>query len=153
MTPCPDGEIGKHSRLKICRPQGLAGSIPARGTTSSIAPVTHVPGVHNNSSPLRHTHVTCVRCNHCNSSGDAALRITMNLRALIRTSIEPGILRAVEAPSAVQKAPLDALVLVTEWKQCHQPYLRRTHASVRIPVMFNARNFYDAKQLVGQAFL
>jgi hypothetical protein len=28
----PDGEIGKHSRLKICRPQGLAGSIPARGT-------------------------------------------------------------------------------------------------------------------------
>ena len=28
----PDGEIGKHRRLKICRPQGLAGSIPARGT-------------------------------------------------------------------------------------------------------------------------
>ena len=28
----PDGEIGKHSRLKICRPCGLAGSIPARGT-------------------------------------------------------------------------------------------------------------------------
>jgi UDPglucose 6-dehydrogenase len=85
------------------------------------------------------------------------MRITMSLRARIRTSeqegIEPGILRAVEAPSAVQKPPLDALVLVTEWKQRHQPYLRRTHASVPIPVMFNARNFYDAKQLVGQAFL
>jgi hypothetical protein len=33
----PDGEIGKHSRLKICRPQGLAGSIPARGTIDAAA--------------------------------------------------------------------------------------------------------------------
>ena len=28
----PDGEIGRHKRLKISRPQGRAGSIPARGT-------------------------------------------------------------------------------------------------------------------------
>ena len=27
------GEIGKHNRLKICRPYGLAGSSPARRTT------------------------------------------------------------------------------------------------------------------------
>lgn len=27
------GEIGKHSRLKICRPRGLAGSSPAERTT------------------------------------------------------------------------------------------------------------------------
>ena len=27
------GEIGKHSRLKICRPHGLAGSSPAERTT------------------------------------------------------------------------------------------------------------------------
>ena len=26
---CGRGEIGKHSRLKICRPSGLAGSSPA----------------------------------------------------------------------------------------------------------------------------
>ena len=29
---CHGGEIGKLSRLKICRPTGLAGSSPARGT-------------------------------------------------------------------------------------------------------------------------
>ena len=28
----PGGEIGRHSRLKICRPLGRAGSIPASGT-------------------------------------------------------------------------------------------------------------------------
>ena len=32
---CPDGEIGRHKRLKISRPQGRAGSIPARGTINS----------------------------------------------------------------------------------------------------------------------
>jgi hypothetical protein len=30
---CARGEIGKHSRLKICRPRGLAGSSPAERTT------------------------------------------------------------------------------------------------------------------------
>lgn len=30
---CRDGEIGKHSRLKICRSKDLAGSIPAPGTS------------------------------------------------------------------------------------------------------------------------
>ena len=33
---CVCGEIGKHSRLKICRPQGPAGSSPARRTNSFI---------------------------------------------------------------------------------------------------------------------
>ena len=31
------GEIGKHSRLKICRPRGLAGSSPAERTTLHIS--------------------------------------------------------------------------------------------------------------------
>ena len=30
--PCQRGEIGIHSRFKICRPQGHAGSSPAVGT-------------------------------------------------------------------------------------------------------------------------
>lgn len=30
---CARGEIGKHSRLKICRLHGLAGSSPAERTT------------------------------------------------------------------------------------------------------------------------
>ncbi len=33
---CVCGEIGKHNRLKICRPQGLAGSSPARRTTPNL---------------------------------------------------------------------------------------------------------------------
>jgi hypothetical protein len=32
---CPDGEIGKHNRLKICRSKGLPGSSPGRGTKFS----------------------------------------------------------------------------------------------------------------------
>jgi hypothetical protein len=32
--PCPDGEIGRHTGLKIRRPKGCAGSTPARGTIS-----------------------------------------------------------------------------------------------------------------------
>ncbi len=32
MAACPDGEIGRHKRLKISRSKGRAGSIPARGT-------------------------------------------------------------------------------------------------------------------------
>jgi hypothetical protein len=31
----PDGEIGRHKRLKISRPQGCTGSIPVPGTTSA----------------------------------------------------------------------------------------------------------------------
>ena len=30
--PCSDGEIGKHTRLKISRPLGLVGSSPTRST-------------------------------------------------------------------------------------------------------------------------
>jgi hypothetical protein len=33
---CPDGEIGRRSRLKICRSQERAGSIPVPGTKSSF---------------------------------------------------------------------------------------------------------------------
>ncbi len=32
-TLCPDGEIGRHTRLKILRLNSCAGSIPAPGTT------------------------------------------------------------------------------------------------------------------------
>ena len=31
-THCPGGGIGRRSRLKICRSQGCAGSIPVPGT-------------------------------------------------------------------------------------------------------------------------
>ena len=31
-----DGEIGKRSRLKICRPEGHAGSTPAPGTNTLL---------------------------------------------------------------------------------------------------------------------
>ena len=33
-APCPDGETGRHKRLKISRLNGCAGSIPAPGTIS-----------------------------------------------------------------------------------------------------------------------
>ena len=32
MRACPDGETGRRSRLKICRPRGFPGSIPGPGT-------------------------------------------------------------------------------------------------------------------------
>ena len=35
-TLSPDGEIGRHKRLKISRPQGCAGSIPVPGTFEKL---------------------------------------------------------------------------------------------------------------------
>ena len=35
-TLSPDGEIGRHKRLKISRPHGRTGSIPVPGTSKSV---------------------------------------------------------------------------------------------------------------------
>src|SRR3989344_2751861 len=34
INSCPGGGTGIHYRLKICRPQGIEGSTPSRGTTN-----------------------------------------------------------------------------------------------------------------------
>ncbi len=47
----------------------------------------------------------------------------------------------------------DALVLVTEWKQFRQPDFVRIRASMRMPVLFDGRNIYAAKQLAELGFL
>ncbi|MFI8482794.1 UDP-glucose dehydrogenase family protein [Pseudomonas sp. NPDC078700] len=47
----------------------------------------------------------------------------------------------------------DALVLVTEWKQFRQPDFLRIRGIMRMPVLFDGRNIYDAKQLAELGFL
>ncbi|MFZ3206220.1 MAG: UDP-glucose/GDP-mannose dehydrogenase family protein [Pseudomonas sp.] len=47
----------------------------------------------------------------------------------------------------------DAVVLVTEWKQFRQPDFVRIRGSMRMPVLFDGRNIYDAKQLAELGFL
>ncbi|ARU88454.1 UDP-glucose/GDP-mannose dehydrogenase family protein [Pseudomonas sp. M30-35] len=47
----------------------------------------------------------------------------------------------------------DALVLVTEWKQFRQPDFTRIRGMMRMPVLFDGRNIYDAKQLAELGFL
>ncbi|WP_031302650.1 UDP-glucose/GDP-mannose dehydrogenase family protein [Pseudomonas sp. EGD-AK9] len=47
----------------------------------------------------------------------------------------------------------DALVLVTEWKQFRQPDFLRIRAAMRMPVLFDGRNIYDAAQLAELGFL
>ncbi|WP_010678611.1 UDP-glucose dehydrogenase family protein [Pseudomonas sp. S9] len=47
----------------------------------------------------------------------------------------------------------DALVLVTEWKQFRQPDFARIRGMMRMPVLFDGRNIYDAKQLAELGFL
>lgn len=42
-TARPRGEIGKHSRLKICRSNGLLGSIPSGATNSVLHATTETP--------------------------------------------------------------------------------------------------------------
>lgn len=47
----------------------------------------------------------------------------------------------------------DALVLVTEWKQFRQPDFVRIRGLMRMPVLFDGRNIYDAAQLAELGFL
>ena len=49
----PDGEIGKHSRLKICRLCGLAGSIPARGTNHIVSSAAICARITQEARPVR----------------------------------------------------------------------------------------------------
>lgn len=66
--------------------------------------------------------------------------------------LQRGQLSLTDSPyNAAQGA--DALVLVTEWKQFRQPDFARIRSSMRMPVLFDGRNIYDAKQLVELGFL
>lgn len=47
----------------------------------------------------------------------------------------------------------DAVVLLTEWKQFRQPDFTRIRGAMRMPVLFDGRNIYDAKQLAELGFL
>lgn len=57
-----------------------------------------------------------------------------------------------ESPYAVAQGA-DALVLVTEWKQFRQPDFPRIRGAMRMPVLFDGRNIYDADQLAELGFL
>uniref|UniRef100_UPI0037C99385 UDP binding domain-containing protein n=1 Tax=Pseudomonas sp. TaxID=306 RepID=UPI0037C99385 len=46
-----------------------------------------------------------------------------------------------------------ALVLVTEWKQFRQPDFARIRGLMRMPVLFDGRNIYDAQHLAEQGFI
>ncbi|ATH82269.1 UDP-glucose/GDP-mannose dehydrogenase family protein [Pseudomonas sp. KHPS1] len=67
-------------------------------------------------------------------------------------AIESGQLVLSESPYAVCQGA-DALVLVTEWKQFRQPDFARIRGAMRMPVVFDGRNIYDADQLVELGFL
>lgn len=66
--------------------------------------------------------------------------------------IEGGQLSLSESPYIACEGA-DALVLVTEWKQFRQPDFARVRAQMRMPVLFDGRNIYDAAQLAGMGFL
>lgn len=66
--------------------------------------------------------------------------------------IEAGQLVVSESPYAVAEGA-DALVLVTEWKQFRQPDFPRIRGLMRMPVLFDGRNIYDAGQLAELGFL
>ncbi|MNF17574.1 UDP-glucose 6-dehydrogenase TuaD [compost metagenome] len=42
---------------------------------------------------------------------------------------------------------------MTEWKQFRQPDFARIRGLMRLPVLFDGRNIYDAKQLGELGFL
>ncbi|MBS7660668.1 UDP-glucose/GDP-mannose dehydrogenase family protein [Pseudomonas lalucatii] len=65
---------------------------------------------------------------------------------------ESGQLRLSESPYGVVEGA-DALVLVTEWKQFRQPDFARIRGMMRMPVLFDGRNVYDAGQLAELGFL
>ncbi|MEX6503808.1 UDP-glucose dehydrogenase family protein [Pseudomonas zhanjiangensis] len=67
-------------------------------------------------------------------------------------AVSGGQLRLSESPYAVAEGA-DALVLVTEWKQFRQPDFIRIRGAMRMPVLFDGRNIYDAKYLSELGFL
>ncbi|MDP3813677.1 UDP-glucose/GDP-mannose dehydrogenase family protein [Pseudomonas sp.] len=67
-------------------------------------------------------------------------------------ALDSGQLRLSESPYAVVEGA-DALVLITEWKQFRQPDFQRVRALMRMPVLFDGRNIYDAKQLAELGYL
>lgn len=67
-------------------------------------------------------------------------------------AVTSGQLRLSESPYSVTEGA-DALVLVTEWKQFRQPDFVRIRGLMRMPVLFDGRNIYDAKQLAELGFL
>lgn len=72
-----------------------------------------------------------------------ALGITKECRGQLRVSTSPY--------SVVEGA--DALVLVTEWKQFRQPDFARIRGLMRMPVLFDGCNIYDAQHLAELGFL
>ena len=67
-------------------------------------------------------------------------------------ALQSGQLSLSESPYRAAEGA-DALVLVTEWKQFRQPDFARIHASMRVPVLFDGRNIYDAQRLAECGFL
>ncbi|MGG5870684.1 UDP-glucose dehydrogenase family protein [Pseudomonas peli] len=67
-------------------------------------------------------------------------------------AIASGQLRLSTSPYSVVEGA-DALVLVTEWKQFRQPDFVRIRSVMRMPVLFDGRNIYDAAQLAELGFL
>lgn len=66
--------------------------------------------------------------------------------------IESGQLQLGESPYIACEGA-DAVVLVTEWKQFRQPDFVRVRGLMRMPVLFDGRNIYDADQLAELGFL
>lgn len=77
---------------------------------------------------------------------------TAGVAARYAQAVASGLLRLSESPYGVVEGA-DALVLVTEWKQFRQPDFARIRALMRMPVLFDGRNIYDAKQLAELGFL
>ncbi|MGB4074577.1 UDP-glucose dehydrogenase family protein [Pseudomonas sp.] len=67
-------------------------------------------------------------------------------------AVGSGQLRLSTSPYSVVEGA-DALVLVTEWKQFRQPDFVRIRGLMRMPVLFDGRNIYDAAQLAELGFL
>jgi UDPglucose 6-dehydrogenase len=67
-------------------------------------------------------------------------------------AISNGQLHLSTSPYSVVEGA-DALVLVTEWKQFRQPDFARIRGLMRMPVLFDGRNIYDAVQLAELGFL
>ncbi|WP_437882151.1 UDP-glucose dehydrogenase family protein [Pseudomonas sp. LRF_L74] len=72
--------------------------------------------------------------------------------ALYASAIESGQLMLSESPYAAAQGA-DALVLVTEWNLFRQPDFPRIRNAMRMPVLFDGRNIYDAEQLAELGFL
>ena len=67
-------------------------------------------------------------------------------------ALATGQLRLSEDPYACVEGA-DALVLVTEWKQFRQPDFVRVRGLMRMPVVFDGRNIYDAQELSTLGYL